>query len=42
MSELFLTFRRKIVQRKMIFYGTYDNAVIHLGIDVDSEGFYYL
>jgi hypothetical protein len=28
-------------QSEMLFYSTYDNAVIHLGIDVDDEGIYF-
>jgi hypothetical protein len=29
------------IESEMLFYSTYDNAVIHLGIDVDDEGIYF-
>lgn len=29
------------IECEMLFYSTYDNAVIHLGIDVDDEGIYF-
>lgn len=29
------------IQSEMLFYSNYDNAVIHLGIDVDNEGIYF-
>ena len=29
------------IQSEMLFYSTYDNAVIHLGIDVDDECIYF-
>ena len=29
------------IESEMLFYSTYDNAVIHLGIDADDEGIYF-
>lgn len=29
------------IESEMLFYSKYDNAVIHLGIDVDDEGIYF-
>lgn len=29
------------IESEILFYSTYDNAVIHLGIDMDDEGIYF-